>query len=311
MIEEELSAVGPHAPLAGVLNLPSPADEIADTTPVILIIPGSGPTDRDGNSPLGISANPYRLLAGSLVARGLPVVRIDKRGLFGSKSAVDDPNDVTIDAYGDDVLRWIEAIQDRLPRRDGGPRRVIPLGHSEGGLIVLAVAPRIRDLCGLILVATPGRPLAALLMDQLRANPANAAILPEAETVIAGLQRGARCPAQDLHPALAALFPDQLQPFWVDLFSYDPGSLIADVAAPVLILQGGRDLQVSPEDARILSQHARHPVLSLIPQMNHVLKSVADPDRQANLQTYGDPDLPLAPGVAETILDFVAGLTGG
>ncbi len=91
----EVMIPGPKGPLAGTL-LTAGKD-----APVVVVIPGSGPTDRDGNSPLGITAAPYRLLAEALAARGVSTLRIDKRGLFGSKAAAD-PNDVTIAAYAAD-----------------------------------------------------------------------------------------------------------------------------------------------------------------------------------------------------------------
>ena len=80
---------------------------------VLQVIPGSGPTDRDGNSPLGITAAPYRLLAESLAEKGISTVRIDKRGLFGSKGAVADANKVTIADYATDTYNWVAAIRQR------------------------------------------------------------------------------------------------------------------------------------------------------------------------------------------------------
>ena len=85
--QEELTAPGPMGLLKGTLTLPSEHGPLPNKTPVFLIVPGSGPTDRDGNSPLGIAAAPYRLLAEALAKRGYPSVRIDKRGMFGSEGA--------------------------------------------------------------------------------------------------------------------------------------------------------------------------------------------------------------------------------
>ncbi len=67
----------------------------AAPAPLALIIPGSGPTDSDGNNPLGVRASTYKLLAQDLAARGVATVRIDKRGMFASAAAVADPNAVT------------------------------------------------------------------------------------------------------------------------------------------------------------------------------------------------------------------------
>ena len=187
-IQQELTVTGPKGVLRGTLTLPVTDTTIPNGTPVVLIVPGSGPTDRDGNSPLGISAAPYALLAKALAERGIPSVRIDKRGMFGSEDAIPDANDVTITAYGDDVLAWTRVIRERLPTIGGDTRCVLPLGHSEGGLVVLAAISRMPAPCGLILVSTPGRPLGTVLRDQLYANPANAPLLTAVDETITTLE---------------------------------------------------------------------------------------------------------------------------
>ena len=88
-----MTAPGPEGPLAGTLL------DAGHDAPVVLIVPGSGPTDRDGNNPLGVKAAQYRLLAEALARKGVSSVRVDKRGLGGSKAAASDPNKVTIADY--------------------------------------------------------------------------------------------------------------------------------------------------------------------------------------------------------------------
>src|SRR5271165_322864 len=100
-MEIAAEAPGPSGPLKGTMLSPSDGRGA-----VVLIIPGSGPTDRDGNSAGGILAAPYRLLAEALVARGITTVRIDKRGLAGSAGATADGNAVTIKDYVSDVHAW-------------------------------------------------------------------------------------------------------------------------------------------------------------------------------------------------------------
>ena len=90
--ETAVEAPGPSGPLKGTMLSPS-----TGRGAVVLIIPGSGPTDRDGNSAGGVLAAPYRLLAEALAARGVTTVRIDKRGLAGSAGATPDGTAVTID----------------------------------------------------------------------------------------------------------------------------------------------------------------------------------------------------------------------
>ncbi len=297
--EQPVEAPGPLAPLRGSLL----SAELAGA-PVVLIVPGSGPTDRDGNGPLGLQASSYKLLAEGLAAQGIASVRIDKRGMFGSTAAVLDGNAVTIEDYAADVRSWVQAL-----RRQTAARCIWVLGHSEGGLVALAaLADGRRDtdgLCGLILVATAGRPLGQVLREQFKGNPANAPILDAALGTIAALEAGRRVDVGTLHPALQALFSPQVQGFLISLFALDPAQLIAGGKLPVLILQGERDLQVGVADARRLQQAAPAAQLVLLPDTNHVLKAVVSADRAANFATYGKPGLPLAPGVVDAIAGFI------
>ena len=308
IVESEITAPGPQGALAGTMTLPDGG--LADDMPVLLILPGSGPTDRDGNSPLGIRAAPYALLAQALAERGIPSVRIDKRGMFGSAEAVSDPNDVTIAGYGDDLLAWAQIIRERLPGAKG-PRCVMPLGHSEGGLIALAAMDRLAAACGLVLVAAPGRPIADVMRQQFRDNPANAPLAEPAEAAFRSLERGDRMDALTLPPALQPIFSPQVQGYLIDVFSHDPARLIADLQLPVLVLQGGRDVQVPEDDARILAAAAPRAELVILPGVNHVLKTVPSDGLAENIATYSDPDLPLAPEVVATIADFVTRIAQG
>ncbi len=270
----------------------------APGAPVVLIIPGSGPTDRDGNNPGGVAAGTYRLLAEGLAARGIASLRVDKRGMYGSRLAAADPNAVTLGDYVDDVRAWIAEIH----RRDAAAP-VWLLGHSEGGLVALEAAGTASDLAGLILVAVPGRPLGAVLREQLAANPANAGLMPEALDILNHLERGERVEA--MSPVLLPLFRPAVQGFLISLLRVDPAAMIAGTRRPVLILQGGRDIQVGEADAEALHRANPESRLVLVAQANHVLKPVASDDRAANIAAYRDPGLPLAAGVIEAITAMV------
>jgi len=294
-IETTLQAAGPLGPLRGTMLAPASGRE-----PIMLIIPGSGPTDRDGNNPLGVRASTYRLLAEGLAAHGIGTVRVDKRGMFGSSAAVKDANAVTIDDYVADTAAWTARIREQT-----GAACVWLLGHSEGGLVALAAAQKSPGICGLVLASTAGQPLGEVLRQQLRANPANAPVLDQAMAAIDALAAGKRVDISAMNPALVPLFAPQLQGFLINAFSYDPAKLIAAVDKPALIIQGERDLQVGVADAERLKAAAPKAELVLLANVNHVLKIVASDDRRANAMTYGNPGLPLAPGVVEAIAGFV------
>ena len=282
--------------LKGTLLTPS-----SPPTSTVLIVPGSGPTDRDGNNPLGVQASTYRLLAEGLAAHGVATLRIDKRGMFASATAAADANAVTIPDYVADVDAWVAVL-----RKETGAPCVWVLGHSEGGLVALAAATPGPGICGLILVSTPGRPMGEVIRAQLKANPANAPLLEQALPAIDALERGEHVDTKDMHPALLRLFSPAVQGFLISAFSYDPARLVAGVAKPVLVLQGQSDLQVGEADARLLKQADPRAELLLLPGVNHVLKTAPAEDRRANLATYADPSLPLAAGVVDAITQFLA-----
>lgn len=294
----DISAVGPSGQLWGTIAGASQPNQ-----PIALIIPGSGPTDRDGNSPLGVSAATYRLLAEGLADRGIATVRIDKRGMFGSASAAADPNNVTLEDYVRDTSAWMDAIRKRT-----GARCIWLLGHSEGGLVALEAGSRLPDhICGLILISTAGRPLGEVLKSQIRENPANANILAQAESAIDTLMSGHHVAAASLDPSLAPLFKPEVQGFLISILSVDPIELIRTIEKPILIVQGDRDLQVKRSDAERLKRAASSAILATLPNTNHVLKRVDSDDVGANFATYSNPNLPLSAGVIDTISQFIKG----
>jgi pimeloyl-ACP methyl ester carboxylesterase len=290
----EVTIAGPQGALAGTLIDPG------KNAPAVLIIPGSGPTDRDGNNPLGVKGGVYRQLAEALAAKGVATLRIDKRGMFGSKAAIADANDVTIGAYAADVHAWVDMV-----RAKTGRPCVWLLGHSEGALVALQAAQNPKGICGLILVSGAGRPLGEVIRAQLRANPANASLLPQGEAALDQLVAGKRVPAATLPAPLQRLFNDRVQGYLIDMFRHDPAKLIAAVKLPVLIVQGDKDIQVAVADADLLKRAQPAATLKLMPGINHVLKPVASDDRAANVATYGDASLPISPAVPDAIAAFV------
>lgn len=293
---EPIEAAGPLAPLKGTLLRASEGEE----GPVALIIPGSGPTDRDGNNPLGVTAAPYRLLAEALLGRGIATVRIDKRGMFASAGAVADANAVTIPDYVADTAAWVAAT-----RKATGAQCVWLIGHSEGGLVALAAAQEVEGLCGVVLVAAPGRPLGDVIKDQIRANPANVTLIVPADNAVDILASGHYVNVENLPGPLRGLFNPAVQGFLISLFDYDPAVLAAQVKLPLLIVQGGSDIQVPVADAERLAAANPAAQLVVLPEVNHVLKDVPDAAPAANLAAYRDPALPLGKGVAEAIAAFV------
>lgn len=295
-VEMRVTYDGLEGDLAGLIEGALSAD-----APVVLIHPGSGPTDRDGNSPLGVQAATYRLLAEGLAERGIASVRIDKRGMYESADAVPDPNAGSVEAYVADIHAWTDAIRER-----SGAPCVWLLGHSEGALhSMAAAAARPEGVCGLLLVAAPGRNLAVIIREQIAAAPGTGPLMEQVDSVLARITAGEPVPAEEIHPGLRAIFAPAVQPFLTSLFNADPARLLAAHDLPVLILTGREDIQTTEADAQALAEARPDARLVLLEGVNHPLKSVPEGDRAANIATYANPDLPLAPGVVETIADFV------
>ena len=287
IVETELAADG----LSGLFLDAGPG------APVILIVPGSGPTDRDGNNALGVTANTYKHLAEQLVARGISTVRVDKRGMFASAGA-GDSNAVTVESYAADYRRWIHAT-----RAATGAPCIFLLGHSEGAMMVSAAAVGQPDVCGLLLVSGAGRLFGDVLREQLKANPANAPLLDQAFAAIRDLEAGQSADRKHFHAAIAWLFEPSLEGFLISMMTADPAALAKAAAVPTLVVQGTTDLQTSLADAEALAD-ATGGRLAVIEGVNHVLKE-APSDPAANLATYAMPDLPVAEPVIDAIADFV------
>lgn len=298
-VEEEVSIDGGPARLWGTLLRP-PGDA---RVPAVLILSGSGPTDRDGNGP-GLHNDSLKLLAENLAVAGIASLRIDKRGVGASAGAMVGEAALRFETYVEDAVRWFDA----LAARDW-VRGVAIVGHSEGALVGTLAAQE-RTPAGLVAIAGAGLPAGRLLRRQLASAGLPAAVLREAEAVIDALENGRQ--VARVHEALGPLFRPSVQPYLISWFRRDPAEALSKVGAPVLVIQGTRDLQVSLEDARRLvagrpSDGRSGAELEVVDGMNHVLKQV--PDRaEANLMAYNDPSLPLAAGLLERLLPFLGGL---
>lgn len=279
------------APLHGTLLTPE------DPRAVAVILPGSGPTDRDGNSPLGVAAGTYRLLAEGLAGEGIATLRADKRGIARSASAALSEADLRFSDYVEDARAWAA----EAAARTGQPCAWL-IGHSEGALVALAATSDDHPgVCGLVLLSGAGRPARVVLEEQLGPQ------LPEplrsqAFHALAELEAGRT--VADTPPMLAALLRPSVQPYMISWLQLDPAALIAAWDGPVMIGQGVTDLQTTVADARAMAGARPDAKLVLWDGVNHVLK-LAPADQTANIAAYSDPTLPLAPGVVDDVAGFI------
>lgn len=279
----------------GTLSVPDNASRTA-----VLIIAGSGPTDRNGNSSVtGIATNTYKMLADSLAARGYASLRYDKRGIAASAAAATDESQLTFEAYIDDAAAWAEwlAADERFDR-------VVLAGHSEGGLIALVAAKRTDKVVAVVTLAGVGESIDATLRRQLGTQPEP--YRAECMRIIDELKAGRT--VSDPMPELAALFRESVQPFLISQMRYEPSTEARTLTQPLLVVQGTTDIQINLNDAIKLSTVNPRTRLAIVSEMNHVLKPCASLDQQAQMMTYINDTLPLAPTLVATIADFLSKL---
>lgn len=265
--------------------------------PVALLIAGSGPTDRDGNSAIAGANNSLKMMAEALAADGWASVRYDKRGVGESMPAMVSEAELRFTTYVDDATAWIDHLQ-----VDPRFSRVVVVGHSEGSLIGMLAAGR-AEADGFVSVAGPGRPAAEVLRGQLQGQlPPD--LMQRSLDLIRAIGAGRRIPEDQVPQLLMALFRPSIQPYLTSWFAYDPADELARLTLPTLIVQGTTDIQVSADDARLLAAAQPEARLDLISGMNHILKRVsADPLQQQ--QSYSNPELPLHPALMPAVLDFL------
>lgn len=293
--EQKLTAIDERDIAAGALH--GLYVNAGEGTPIALIVPGSGPTNLNGNSGAGLRTNAYKYLAHQLAAKGISSVRVDKRGMYSS-AAAGDPNAVTVEIYAKDYRDWVDAIKIKT-----GAQCIYLIGHSEGGLMVSSAAVGRDDVCGLILVSAMGRPMGTIMREQLKANPANHPFLRKALGAISKLENGKHVKTKNFHPALKIMFHEPVQNYLIAVIAVDPAKIAAQANQKTLIIHGKYDIQTSVKDAELLHA-ATKGKLVLLDKVNHVLK-ISPKELRKQMKIYADPDLPVADGVINAIADFM------
>src|SRR6266436_3062 len=279
--------------LGGTLTLPRGG---TGRVPVVVIIAGSGPTDRNGNSLMGIRPNSYGQLAWQLADRGIASLRYDKRAMPGTKGTFD-LTKMTLDDFAADARAAAESLA-----HDSRFSKVVLLGHSEGSALALIAARQGAPVAGVISVSGLGRPLGVVMREQL-ARQFDSATLVRYDTAMAQYLRGEQ--PKDVPPQLGPLFVPINLSFMKSLTSFDPPAAIRAVHQPVLIVQGGRDVQVTVADAERLHTAKPDAQLVVVPLANHVLKQATDTTLAGQMPTYQNPTVPIMPDVANAIADWI------
>jgi pimeloyl-ACP methyl ester carboxylesterase len=268
--------------LAGTLS--RPAQSTAARLPAVVLVAGSGPTDRDS---LLFGIPILGQIAGALADAGYVVVRYDKRGIGQSGGRAEA---ATLADYADDVRAAVKLLADR---KDVDAKRIAVIGHSEGGLVALMAAEKDKRIAAVGLVATPGMTGADIILAQQKRLLDRSKMTPEEKRAKVDEQK-------KIHEAATTgkgleLLPPAVRrsidnPEFQGILISDPAKLVLPVRQPLLIVQGGLDTQVEPGNADQLEAIARKrknaPAVEVVKvaDVNHLLV----PATTGEVSEYGD-----------------------
>ncbi|GGE97436.1 alpha/beta hydrolase family protein [Flavobacterium limi] len=274
--------------LYGTLTIP----DVSKKCPAALIIAGSGPTDRNGNNPM-MKNNSLKMLAEILAKNGIASLRYDKRGIGESKAAAISEGELVFENYTEDAKSWINLL-----KQDKRFSKVIVIGHSEGSLIGMIAGTKADKF---VSIAGAGDSADKILKAQISSKGMKQ-VEDMTFPIIDSLKNGKT--VKNVDPMLNSLFRASIQPYLISWFKYNPQTEIKKLTAPILILQGNKDLQVTVQDAENLSKANTNSELAIIDKMNHILK-IIESDQQANLESYNNESLPISEELTSKIVSFI------
>jgi len=262
-----------------------------DKPPVALLIAGSGSVDHDGNGPQMKPAT-LKKLSDQLVARNIATLRYDKRGAGGWKPQFGKPEDFRFKDFVGDASALVKYLRD-----SGKFSKIVLVGHSEGGLVAILAAQQ-QTVDRLVLLTTAARKQGDLLKAQLEKKLTPEAYAPVAKAIDAIMA------GQIVDPPPQGLpIPPAMQPGLASAFNEDPVAPLQKLTLPILIVAGGRDLQLARVDMIALSTAAPQAKTAWEPAMNHVLVDVTDD--ADNLAAYGQADRPLDAMMIDEVTAFI------
>jgi uncharacterized protein len=258
---------------------------------LVIIIGGSGPTDRNGNQSF-LKNNSLKKLAEELSNKQIATFRYDKRVVKQIRLGIIDQN-IMFDDFVTDAMSVIDYF-----KQNKTFNHIYVLGHSQGSLVGMLAAKDKAD--GFISLVGVGQTIDNIIIEQIGKTYPN--LSNDAKQVFEILRKGKKT---DNYPAeLATVFNKDIQGFMANWMQYDPQEEIKKLQIPILIINGTKDLQVEPKEAELLKKAAPNSTVKLIENMNHVLVTI-EGDNIENSKSYNESFRKISPKLIDDIVNFI------
>jgi uncharacterized protein len=261
---------------------------------LVIIVAGSGPTDRNGNNPLGVNSDTYKQLADSLVTSNIATFRYDKRGIGASAAALTDQSKLSFDDLVTDVADWVRFFQ-----KDTRWKNIYIMGHSEGSLLGILAAQKTK-INGFISLAGAGQNAEKIILKQSANNGATALQLNEIVSKFDTLRQN--LPIKHVPDYLISLFHPDIQLYVKTWNSYNPSDELKKIDCKTMIVNGTNDIQVDTNEASLLQKAKSSASFFLIKDMTHTLKISTNTGLN---ETYSDPKIPLSSELVRELRFFL------
>ncbi len=267
------------------------APENGKKVPLVIIIPGSGPTDRNGNTGM-VQNNSLKFLAEGLRDKNIATYRFDKSALAWLKIDGFKEEDGSFDDFIADAKSVVNYF-----KNSNNYSKIIIAGHSQGSLVGMIAAS--ENTNAFISIAGSGRSIDQILIEQIGKQAPT--LVEETTTAFEKLKKGEK--AENTNPMLASILRPSAQTFLISWIKYNPQTEIKKLTIPTLIINGSKDIQVPISDAELLNASNSRSEIKIIKNMNHIFKEITD-DSQ-NIPSYTNPELPIMNELVTSIEKFV------
>ncbi len=283
-LSEDISFAGAtgEIQLAGTITTPKGEGKF----PAVILVSGSGPQNRDEEL---VGHKPFLVWADALTKAGFAVLRYDDRGTNKSTGTF---KGATTQDFALDTAAAVTYLK---TRKDINPKRIVIMGHSEGGLIAPIVATKDPSLAGIILLAGPGVSGQRIIEKQIP-DMGRAAGLSEQQIKLStegGLQRVKQEMTRD--------------PWLANFWTYDPAPTLTKVLCPVLALNGELDKQVDASVNLAAIEEAlkkggnKSYTVQVLPRLNHLLQNATT----GSAQEYGQIEETVAPIAVQEVIQWL------